>query len=127
MAAYNSWNGTPMAVHPILTEVTRKEWGNNGIICTDWGALNLLVTAHKAFPTHAEGVAAVIKAGVGQILDTTYKPYIYEALEKKILTEADIDKGQLLCCIKIRIVGCGSIKITILTYWSYGYYSAMDE
>lgn len=114
MAAYNSWNGTPMAVHPILTEVTRKEWGNNGIICTDWGALNLLVTAHKAFPTHAEGVAAVIKAGVGQILDTTYKPYIYEALEKKILTEADIDKairGNYYVALRLGLLDADQLRL----------------
>ena len=42
MAAYNSWNGIPMSIHPCLEEITRKQWGNNGIICTDGGALKLL-------------------------------------------------------------------------------------
>ena len=44
MAAYNSWNGIPMSIHPCLKEITRKQWGNNGIICTDGGALKLLKT-----------------------------------------------------------------------------------
>ena len=25
-----------------------KEWGNDGLICTDGGALGLLITAHKS-------------------------------------------------------------------------------
>jgi len=91
MASYNAWNGTPMTINPVL-ETIRKDWNMKGIICTDGGALNLLVTAHKAFPTHTEGAAAVVKAGVGQFLDI-YKPYIYEALKKGLLTEKDIDKA----------------------------------
>lgn len=50
MASYNAWNGVPMTINPVLKNVTRDEWGNNGIICTDGGALKLLVNAHKAFP-----------------------------------------------------------------------------
>lgn len=92
MASYNSWNGTPMTVHPAINEVTRKEWGNNGIVCTDGGALTLLMNAHKAYPTFAEGAAAVVKATVGQFLDV-FQPYVYEALEKNLLTETDIEKA----------------------------------
>jgi len=91
MASYNAWNGTPMAINPVLVKI-RKEWNMKGIICTDGGALNLLVTAHKAYPTHTEGAAAVVKAGVGQFLDT-FRPYIYEALNNGLLTEKDIDKA----------------------------------
>ncbi len=90
MAAYNSWNGTPMTVHPVLDKI-RKQWDMEGIICTDGGALGLLITAHKAYKDHTEGAAAVIKAGVGQFLDN-YRSYTYEALERGILNEKDIDK-----------------------------------
>jgi len=34
MAAYNSWNGTPMLIHPVLKDVMIKEWGNDGLICS---------------------------------------------------------------------------------------------
>ena len=91
MAAYNSWNDIPMTIHPVLAKI-RQEWNLKGIICTDGGALNLLIKAHRAFPTHTEGAAAVVKATVGQFLDT-FKPYIYEALEKGLLTEEDIDRA----------------------------------
>ncbi|MDR0961582.1 MAG: glycoside hydrolase family 3 C-terminal domain-containing protein [Mediterranea sp.] len=106
MAAYNSWNGIPMTIHPCLEEITRREWGNNGIICTDGGALKLLVNAHHSFPTLTEGAAAVVKAGVGQFLDE-YKPYIQEALEKKLLSEADINRairGNLYVALKLGLL-----------------------
>lgn len=106
MAAYNSWNDTPMTIHPCLEAITRQEWGNNGIICTDGGALKLLVESHKSFPTLTEGAAAVVKATVGQFLDN-YLPYIKEALDKGLVTEADIDKairGNLYVALKLGLL-----------------------
>src|SRR5262245_1712324 len=44
MASYNSMNGMPMTVNPVLEAVTRHEWGQDGIICTDSGAMRNLVT-----------------------------------------------------------------------------------
>ena len=113
MASYNAWNGTAMTVNPILTEITRKQWGNNGIICTDGGALDLLITAHKAYPSHVEGAAAIIKAGVGQFLDM-YKPYVYEALKQKILSEKDIDQaiqGNFLVALKLGLLDADQTKL----------------
>ena len=106
MAAYNGWNGPAMCVHPCLKEITRDKWGNNGIICTDGGALKLLVNAHHAYPTMAEGAAAVVKATTGQFLDV-YKSYIEEALEKGLLTEKDIDKairGNLYVALRLGLL-----------------------
>ena len=90
MAAYNSWNGTPMMIHPVLKDVMIKEWGNDGIICTDGGALGLLITAHKRFPDREHGAAAAIKAGINTFLDT-YIPETQAAVKDGLLTEADID------------------------------------
>ncbi len=103
MASYNAWNGTPMCINPCLEQIARNEWGNNGIICTDGGGLRLLVNAHHAFPTMAEGAAAVIKATTGQFLDQ-YVPYVKEALQKGLITEVDIDKairGNIFVALKL--------------------------
>jgi beta-glucosidase len=90
MAAYNSWNGTPMMIHPVLKDVMIKEWGNDGLICTDGGALGLLITAHKTFPNKEQGSAAAVKAGINHFLDT-YKPDLTKALKDGLVTEADMD------------------------------------
>jgi beta-glucosidase len=90
MAAYNSWNGTPMLIHPVLKKVMIPEWGNNGLICSDGGALGLLITAHKSFPDKEHGVAAAVKAGINNFLDT-YIDDLRLALQHKLLTESDMD------------------------------------
>jgi beta-glucosidase len=90
MAAYNSWNGTPMMIHPILKSVMVGEWGNDGIICTDGGALGLLINSHKSFPDKEHGSAAAVKAGINRFLDE-YKPDLRKALKDGLLTEADMD------------------------------------
>lgn len=90
MASYNSWNGTPMMIHPILKDVVIKEWGNDGLICTDGGALGLLITDHKSFADKEHGSAAAVKAGINRFLDE-YKPDLTKALKDGLLTEADMD------------------------------------
>lgn len=106
MASYNAWNGTPMCINPCLNDIVREEWGNNGIICTDGYALTLLVEAHKAFPTRAEGTAAIVRANVGQILDRSADE-AREALEKGLLTEEDIDRairGNIYVALKLGLL-----------------------
>ena len=92
MAAYNAHNGTPCTVHPMLREITVGLWGQDGIICTDGGALTLLHTAHKAFPDLAHAAAASVKAGISQFLDK-YREPIHDALAQGLLTEADLDRA----------------------------------
>ena len=91
MASYNKVNGIPQTVNPMLIDVTVNEWGQNGIICTDGGAYKMLVTTHKYYTNPADAAAACIKAGINQFLDTQ-KPGVQDALNKKLITEADIDK-----------------------------------
>jgi beta-glucosidase len=91
MASYNAVNNTPMHISPILKEVAVGEWGEDGIICTDGGGMKLLVTGHKRFPDFEHASAAVIKAGIGQFLDD-YRAPVRGALQKNLLTEADLDK-----------------------------------
>ncbi len=113
MASYNSWNGIPMTINPVLKRVARDEWGNNGIICTDGGALKLLIDAHHAFPSLTEGAAAVVKASVGQFLDN-FKPYIYDALKKGLLTEKDIDNaiwGNFFVALKLGLLDADQTKV----------------
>jgi beta-glucosidase len=69
MTAYNAYNGIPMAANPILKDITMHEWGFDGIICTDAGALTNMVTEHKYFPDMEQAAAGAIHAGINQFLD----------------------------------------------------------
>ncbi|MDR1644490.1 MAG: glycoside hydrolase family 3 C-terminal domain-containing protein [Tannerellaceae bacterium] len=113
MASYNAWNGIPMTVHPVLENVTRREWGNKGIICTDGGAFQLLLNAHHYYKTRAEGVAAVVKAGVGQFLDT-YRTETVEALQLGLLTEKDIEhaiRGNFYVALKLGLLDGNQVNL----------------
>ena len=49
MCAYNQVNGTYCSEHKwLLTDVLRKEWGFNGLVMTDWGAMHDRVASLKA-------------------------------------------------------------------------------
>ena len=90
MAAYNAYNGVPCAVHPMLKKITVNEWGQNGIISTDGGAFKMLVTDHKYFPTLEEAASGCIHAGINMFLDD-YKESVRGALQKKLISEKEID------------------------------------
>ncbi len=103
MAAYNKYNGIPCTVHPMLKDITVKEWGQNGIICTDGGAFQRLVNDHKYYPDLTEAAAGCIHSGITMFLDF-YKPHVQAALDKGLLTEADIEKairGSLRVMLKL--------------------------
>ncbi len=90
MASYNARNGIPMTVNPMLKDITMREWGQDGIICTDAGALTNLVTRHKYFPDVDEASAGAIHAGINQFLDR-YREGVMGALDKKLVNLAEID------------------------------------
>jgi beta-glucosidase len=103
MASYNKVNGIPAMVHPMLKDITQKEWRQNGIICTDGGAFRLLLSDHKYYTDSSLGAAAAVKAGINQFLDD-YKEGVDGAIAKGYLTEKDIDeviKGNFRVMIKL--------------------------
>lgn len=93
MASYNAWNKKPMTVHPMLRDIAMKEWGVDGIICTDAGSLANLVSRHKAYASLSAAAAASVKAGINMFLTVAedYKKAVRGALDERLLTEADID------------------------------------
>lgn len=92
MTAYNAHNGIPCTVHPTLESVVRKRWRQDGILCTDGHAMTLLKTAHHAYDDLASAAAECLKAGITQFLDD-YVDAVAEALERGLISEADIDRA----------------------------------
>jgi beta-glucosidase len=92
MTAYNAYNGIPMAAQPILKDMTMHEWGFDGIICTDAGALKNMFTRHKYFADLDQATAGAIHAGINQFLDD-YKDGATAALEKRLANTSEIDEN----------------------------------
>lgn len=88
MNAYNKLNGTYLCENKeMLTDVLRREWGFDGYVMTDWGAMNDRVEALKAgcnleMPscegaTDAEIVAAVQDGTLDEsVLDKSCEEYL---------------------------------------------------
>ena len=114
MASYNAWNHVPMTVNPILENITVKEWGVDGIICTDAGSLGNLVTQHKAYPNLHQAAAASIKAGINMFLTFVEDPKaaVKGALADHLITEADIDavlRGSVRTALRLGLLDPPSV------------------
>jgi len=92
MTAYNAYNGIPMAAQPVLRDITMHEWGFDGIICTDAGALTNMVTQHKYFPEINQATAGAIHAGINQFLDK-YRDGATAAVDEKLVNLSEIDEN----------------------------------
>jgi len=103
MAAYNKYNGIPCTVHPVLRDVTMKDWGLRGIICTDGGAFTQLLTTHAWYKSLDVAAAECIKAGITVFLDNYLAP-LKEALAKGLIREKDVEQaiyGNLRVLLKL--------------------------
>ena len=95
MAAYNEINGVPALLNDEIQKIAKDKWGLSGHVVSDATDLQQTVTAHKFFETYAESLAAALKAGVDNFPDDRDLVLSAgrEALEKGLITEADIDKS----------------------------------
>ncbi len=107
MTAYNLYNNIPCTVHPVINDVTVKEWGVDGIICTDGGASANLTGRQHYYTNAIEAAAGEIKAGINQFLDRASSRDVGRALEEKLLTEAELDrviKGTLRVFLRLGLL-----------------------
>jgi beta-glucosidase len=91
MASYNAWNGTTMAVNPILRSILIDKWGVD-VLSSDGGAVKLLITPRKLFPDQEAAVVACLKAGINQYLDV-FQSELHAALKDGSIKETDIDNA----------------------------------
>jgi beta-glucosidase len=106
MTSYNAWNGIPCTVQPVIKNTAMKEWGVDGIICTDAGAYRDLVNQYHYFASTNESAAACLKAGINHFLDN-YRDGVTGALASALLSEADLDeaiKGVLRIYIRLGLL-----------------------
>ncbi len=95
MTAYNSINGTPAILHPLVNEVVKGEWGMDGFIVSDAGDVMGIKNDHHYYDSHTPGVAESVKAGIDSITDDPElsKTALREALANGQLTFEDIDQA----------------------------------
>lgn len=92
MAAYSTWNGVPNnASSNLLTQILRQEWGFRGIVVSDCGAVENLMTKQSVASSLEQASAMAIRAGVDINCGTAYKKALASAVHQGILKESDLD------------------------------------
>jgi beta-glucosidase len=98
MGAYNRTNGEPCCASPVLLdEMLRREWGFDGYVVSDCGAIHDIHAHHQVVETPAQAAALAVKAGCDLNCGATY-PALREAVEQGLIDEGSIDRalGRLL-------------------------------
>lgn len=95
MTAYNSIDGVPCTANRwLIEEVLRQSWGFKGVVFADLNAINALYATHHVAADPAEAAALALKAGVDIDLGGyNYGGFLKEALQRGLVTEADIDRA----------------------------------
>ena len=93
MCVYNAVNGTPgCASADLLQKRLRDEWGFEGYVVSDCGAVKDIHENHKYTPTLGGAAVAAVKAGTDLTCGTEYKTLVDEVQAGRI-TEADLDRS----------------------------------
>lgn len=95
MTAYNSIDGVPCTANRwMIEEVLRQSWDFKGVAFADLNAINALYATHHVAADPAEAAALALKAGVDIDLGGyNYGGFLKEALQRGLVTEADIDRA----------------------------------
>lgn len=91
MCAYNRLYGEPCCSDPfLLSDILRKQWGFNGFIATDCGAVYDMYISHHTAKDSIEGMAQAIRAGVDNHC-MGYAGAVIPAIQQGLLKEAELD------------------------------------
>ena len=95
MTSYNTIDGVPCSANPwLLQKVLRNSWGFRGVVFSDLNAVNAIYATQHVAADPAEAAALALKAGVSIDLGGyNYGGFLKEALQRGLVTEADIDRA----------------------------------
>jgi beta-glucosidase len=92
MCAYNSFMGEACCgSDTLLQKILRDDWGFQGYIVSDCGAIRDIYRNHKLVETAPEASAIGVKAGTDLNCGYVYNNSLLDAVQQGLLTEADID------------------------------------
>ena len=93
MGAYNRVNGEPCCGSTTLLEkILRQEWGFDGFVVSDCGAICDFHNHHHVTKDGAASAAMAVRAGCELNCGVTYH-HLQDALQRGLITEAEIDRA----------------------------------
>ncbi len=98
MAAYHEIDGIPITDDPfVLKTILRQEWGFQGFVLSDLGAIRRLYTVHDVAATPKDAVCMAIRSGVDmQFYDFDHDVFqnaLIDCVREGSLSQADLDEA----------------------------------
>jgi beta-glucosidase len=91
MGAYNSVYGEPATSSTLLlSDILRRQWGFQGHVVSDCGAIYDIFANHKKVATDAEAAARAVKAGCDICCGNDYSA-LPKAVRQGLITEQEMD------------------------------------
>ncbi len=96
MTSFNTVDGIPATANRwLFRDVLRKEFGFEGVVISDWGAI-IEIIAHGAAENEKQAAELAIKAGVDiEMMTTCYTDHLQELIEEGTVDEALLDEAVL--------------------------------
>lgn len=97
MPNYNEISGIPTHADKwILTDVLRNEWGFEGVVISDYGAISELIQVHHVAKDNVEAGVLALNAGVDLELSDDYMySGVPEAIEEGLISMEHLDRAVL--------------------------------
>ena len=118
MGAYSALEGVPDCANSfLLTDLLRTQWGFEGYVVSDCGAIGDIWSQHHYVKTPEEAAAAAVKAGCDLCCGGDYTALV-RAVQESLITEKEIDRAlyyTLWTRFKLGLFdpGCPYLKIGI--------------
>ncbi|MGA8086486.1 MAG: glycoside hydrolase family 3 N-terminal domain-containing protein [Terracidiphilus sp.] len=98
MAAYHEIDGIPVTADPfLLKKVLRDEWGFQGFVLSDLGAIRRLYDVHHVAATPKDAACMAIRSGVDmQFYDfehSVFQKALVDCVHEGTLSQADLDRA----------------------------------
>lgn len=94
MCSYNAVNGVPSCANgKFLNGVVRQQWGWDGMVVSDCGAIGDIMSPHQYTKTPDDTVAAALKGGTDLECDNIYQMHAAAALADGKITIDDVDQA----------------------------------
>lgn len=92
MCAYNRYLGEACCGSPsLLKKILRDDWGFEGYVVSDCGAIRDIHENHKIVETPPEAAALAVKSGTDLNCGDVYDDALVKAVEEGLITEEEID------------------------------------
>lgn len=96
MPSFNSLNGIPSVANKwLMNNVLKKEWGYDGLVISDWGAV-MELTIHAVASNLKEAAKLAFEAGCHiEMMSSAYVNHLEGLIKEGVFTQAQLDEAVL--------------------------------